>query len=222
MALVHEGLVRVMKALTPIAKEGAAGVNYKFRSIDAVFNQLHVLLADNGLWLRPVVLDDWQINLIPGTKDRQQGQALFRVELFACAEDDSTHSLGIGLAQSHDYGDKAAYQAQQNAVKYILIEAFAIPTDEPDMDARESEAAPADYGTPPEPTRTDVEMSPGDWLKTSVEAFAKWTSDERNNAFKDAMASLEFLRVSSMTRAKEVFDKMAEAYYEDHPETGLF
>ena len=62
MALVHEGLVRVMKALTPIAKEGAAGVSYKFRSIDAVFNQLHVLLADNGLWLRPVVLDDWQIN----------------------------------------------------------------------------------------------------------------------------------------------------------------
>ena len=215
MALVHEGLVRVMKALTPIAKEGAAGVNYKFRSIDAVFNQIHVLLADNGLWLRPVVLDDWQINLIPGTKDRQQGQALFRVELFACAEDESTHSLGIGLAQSHDYGDKAAYQAQQNAVKYILIEAFAIPTDEPDMDARESEAMPA-------PTRTDVEVSPGDWLKTSVEAFAKWTSDERNNAYKDAMSSVEWVRVSSMDRAKEVFDVMAEAYYEDHPETGLF
>ncbi len=213
MAVVHEGLVRVMKALTPIAKEAAAGVNYKFRSIDAVFNQLHVLLADSGLWLRPVVLDDWQINLIPGTKDRQQGQALFRVELFACAEDASTHSLGIGLAQSHDYGDKAAYQAQQNAVKYILIEAFAIPTDEPDMDARESDMAA---------TRTDVEVSPGDWLKTSVEVFAKWTSDERNNAFTDAMSSVEWVRVSSMDRAKEVFDLMAEAYYEDHPETGLF
>ena len=202
----------MMKALTPIAKESSAGVSYKFRSIDAVFNQLHVLLADNGLWLRPVVLDDWQINLIPGTKDRQQGQALFRVELFACAEDESTHSLGIGLAQSHDYGDKAAYQAQQNAVKYILIEAFAIPTDDPDMDAREAEP----------PTRTDVEVSPGDWLKTSVEAFAKWTSDERNNAYKDAMSSVEWVRVSSMDRAKEVFDLMAEAYYEDHPETGLF
>ncbi len=215
MALVHEGLVRVMKALTPIAKEGAAGVNYKFRSIDAVFNQIHVLLADNGLWLRPVVLDDWQINLIPGTKDRQQGQALFRVELFACAEDESTHSLGIGLAQSHDYGDKAAYQAQQNAVKYVLIEAFAIPTDEPDMDARESEAMSA-------PTRVDVEVSPGDWLKTSVEAFAKWTSEERNNAYKDAMSSVEWVRVSSMDRAKEVFDKMSESYYADHPDTGLF
>ncbi len=74
----------------------------------------------------------------------------------------------------------------------------------------------------PAPTRTDVEVSPGDWLKTSVEAFTKWTSDERNNAYKDAMNSVEWVRVSSMDRAKEVFNVMSEAYYEDHPETGLF
>ncbi len=79
---------------------------------------------------------------------------------------------------------------------------------------------PDGYGTPEPPS--DVGWSPGDWLRTSVEAFAKWTSDERNNAYKDAMEVLEFQRVSSMDRAKEVFERMAEAYYEDHPETGLF
>ena len=74
----------------------------------------------------------------------------------------------------------------------------------------------------PEPTRTDVEVSPGDWLKTSVEAFAKWGSEEKNNAFTDAMGVLEFQRVSSMDRAQKVFISMSDAYYEDHPETGLF
>ncbi len=75
---------------------------------------------------------------------------------------------------------------------------------------------------PPTPERTDVEVSPGDWLKTSVEAFTKWSSDEKNNAYKDAMSAVEWVRVSSMERAVIVFEAMAEGYYEDHPETGLF
>ena len=52
-------------------------------------------------------------------------------------------TIGPGMAQSHDYGDKAVYQGQQNALKYLLLEAFCIPTAEQDMDAREPDASPA-------------------------------------------------------------------------------
>src|SRR5690606_24680661 len=75
--------------------------------------------------------------------NRQQTQALFRVCVDVYAADGSSVTLGPGLAQSHDYGDKAVYQAQQNAIKYVLLEAFCIPTSEQDMDAREADAVPA-------------------------------------------------------------------------------
>lgn len=128
-----------MSALNYIPKQRSAGVNYEFRGIDAVFNHLHHLLAEEGLYLSPEVLDDWKVVPIPGTKDRTQYQALFRVRVDVEAADGSRTTLGVGLCQSHDYGDKAVYQAQQNGVKYVLLEAFAIPTAEQDMDARHAD-----------------------------------------------------------------------------------
>lgn len=110
---------------------------------------------------------------------------------------------------------RSAGSAITYARRYALCAALGIsPDDDDDGEAaREPESAP---------TRTDVEVSPSDWLKTSVEALSKWNSDEKNAAFKDAMTAFSFQRVSSMDRAKEVFEKMANEYYEDHPETGLF
>lgn len=157
---VHEGMAQVMKAVGHIAKSRSQGVSYEFRSIDDVMNHLHGPLADAGLFLAPRVLDDWQANQIPGTKDRVQTQMLFRVCVDVYASDGSMVTLGPGLAQSHDYGDKAAYQAQQNAIKYLLLEAFAIPTAEADMDARSPDPVPAD------PTnrlkKLSVELAQGD------------------------------------------------------------
>jgi hypothetical protein len=135
--------------LSYIPKGRSKGVTYEFRGIDAVMNHLHPVLATHGLYLSPRVLDDWQVNLIPGSPDskgnaRQQSQALFRVAVDVYGADGSSVTLGPGLAQSHDYGDKAVYQAQQNAIKYVLLEAFCIPTAEPDMDGREADPVAVD------------------------------------------------------------------------------
>lgn len=86
--------------------------------------------------------------MIPGTKDhkgndREQVQAVFRIAVDVVAFDGSSIEVGTGLAQSHDYGDKAVYQAQQNAFKYVLIESLLIPTGEQDMDGREADEVPA-------------------------------------------------------------------------------
>lgn len=139
---VHQRMAAVVQALTYIPKQRSEGVSYEFRGIDAVMGALHGPLADNGLYLSPRVLDDWQVNPIPGTNNRTQYQTLFRVCVDVYAEDGSHVTLGPGLAQSHDYGDKAAYQAQQNAIKYLLLEAFCIPTSEQDMDARSPDPSP--------------------------------------------------------------------------------
>lgn len=75
---------------------------------------------------------------------------------------------------------------------------------------------------PTEMTRTDVEVTPGDWLKTSVEVFGLWTPDEKREAYTAAMTGLEFKKLSSMKRAKQVFDAMSEGYYRDRPEASPF
>jgi hypothetical protein len=140
---VYEGMAQVIAELDYIPKGRSSGVSYEFRGIDAVMNHLHGPLARAGLFLAPRVLDDWQVNMIPGTNNRQQAQALFRVAVEVFASDGTSVTLGPGLAQSHDYGDKAVYQAQQNAIKYLLLEAFCIPTAEQDMDGREAEPVPS-------------------------------------------------------------------------------
>lgn len=139
---VYQRMAAVTAALTYIPKERSQGVSYEFRGIDAVMNVLHEPLSEHGLFLSPRVLDDWQVNMIPGKDNKQQGQALFRVCVDVYAPDGSWVTLGPGLAQSHDYGDKAVYQAQQNAIKYLLLEAFCIPTAEQDMDGRHPDEVP--------------------------------------------------------------------------------
>ncbi|MCA1781882.1 MAG: ERF family protein [Intrasporangiaceae bacterium] len=150
---VYDRMAAALAELAYIPKGRSKGVTYEFRGIDAVMNVLHPVLSNNGLFLSPRVLDDWQVNLIPGTPDskgnpRQQSQALFRVCVDVYAPDGSMVTLGPGLAQSHDYGDKAVYQAQQNAIKYVLLEAFCIPTEEQDMDARQAGDVPTAAPTP--------------------------------------------------------------------------
>lgn len=146
-SLVHQQMVKVMKAVTPIAKESSQGVKYKFRSIDQLFDVVHAIFAEHGLFLSPRVLDDWSVIPIPGTPDhkgnpRTQYQATFRLCVDVYAEDGSMVTLGPGLAQAHDYGDKSVYQGQQNSFKYVLIEALTIPTGEQDMDGREPDPVP--------------------------------------------------------------------------------
>jgi ERF superfamily len=181
MSGVHEAMAKTMVAVSSIKKTSSSGVNYKFRSVEDVMNALHGPLSANGLFLSVKVLDDWQLNPIPGAPDnkgnpRTQFQASFRVQLEVWHKSGEMVTLGPGLAQSHDYGDKAVYQAQQNAIKYLLLTAFAIPTEEQDMDAR----VPDDAVSPP-----DQDWKKWVWEESAV--LKDWTEDERKAAAKAAM-----------------------------------
>ena len=196
---VHEAMAKVTKEVSSIAKKESQGVNYKFRGIDDVMNALHKPLADNDLFLSTRVLDDWQLNMIPGTNNRTQSQALFRVCVDVIHKDGSTVSLGPGLAQSHDYGDKAVYQASQNAIKYLLLNAFSIPTGDVDMDSIQADPVPA-------------QPDPADWLKDNVESFTDWSEEQRRDAYKEVMAEKGFATPLSLPDAKKVFAAMGELY----------
>lgn len=218
MSGVHEGMAAVMTAVSYIAKESSTGVNYQFRSIDAVMNALHGPLADAGLFLSPRVLDDWQLNPIPGSPDnrgnpRTQFQASFRICVDVYAADGSMVTLGPGLAQSHDYGDKAVYQAQQNAIKYLLLEAFAIPTAEMDMDAREADDAVHVQESEVQ-VNPDVQWKRWVWDESAV--FKAWSENERKTEAKLAMERLGVTELLTQPEAQHVLDDM-RAVYESRP-----
>jgi len=140
---VYQRMADAIADLTYIPKAKGEGVSYAFRSIDAAMNALHPVLARHGLFNSGAqVLDDWALNPIPGTNNRTQHQAVFRITVTMYGANGDSVTLGPGLAQSHDYSDKAVYQAQQNAWKYLVLEAFSIPTEEPDMDGRDADSVP--------------------------------------------------------------------------------
>lgn len=99
------------------------------------------------------------------------------------------------------------------ARRYGLCAALGIsPEDDDDAEAAVQQ----------EPTREDVEVTPGDWLKVQVEVFGLWTPEQKRDAYSEAMKALEYERLSSLGRAKKVRDRMADAYYVNNPEAGLF
>jgi hypothetical protein len=210
---VFAGMAEVTRAVSYIAKKRSQGVSYEFRGIDDVMNHLHGPLADNGLFLSPRVLDDWQVNMIPGSPDnkgnpRAQAQALFRICIDVYAEDGSMVTLGPGLAQSHDYGDKAVYQAQQNAIKYLLLEAFAIPTAEVDMDART-----------PDPVSDEPPMFElGAWAKNAVAMFKEWEKPRQEKEWVEAIGDvLGGRQPANADEGRQVVEAMSKLYYVEHP-----
>ena len=200
-----EAFTKAQAELPSIAKQHEATIgtsySYKYADLNDVLEAVRPVLNKHGLSIaQSTVSEEGQIGVVTRIYHTSGHVETFGPLLLPAGGD--ARSAGSAITYARRYG---------------LCAALGISPDDDD----DGEAAQV-----PEPkegvTRTDVEVTPGDWLKTSVEVFGKWNSDEKNNAFKDAMTSLEFQRVSSMDRATEVFEKMAESYYEDHPETGLF
>ena len=186
---VHARMAAVVADLDFIPKGRSQGVSYEFRSIDALMNKLHGPLAAHGLYLSPQVLDDWRVDGIPGSKNRTQYQAVFRVQVTVYAADGSSTVLGPGLAQSHDYGDKAVYQAQQNAIKYLLLESFCIPVDEPDMAGRQPDESPA-----VEPAHvTAAEDALDEWAQQAPDFYAAEVAHKRDKLIEYASQGPDYL-----------------------------
>jgi hypothetical protein len=133
---VYKAINAVQTALAKvgIAKDSRNQVqNFNFRGIDAVYNTMAPMLAENGLCILPRMLSrtcEERVNA--------KGTALFYVTVEAefdlvSAEDGSKHTIKT-FGEAMDSGDKATNKAMSAAYKYACFQAFAIPT-EGDNDA---------------------------------------------------------------------------------------
>ena len=102
--------------------------NYKFRGIDDMYNALHVLFAKYQVFITSNVLkiEREERTSIKGTN---LIYTVIQIEFnFITIDGSSVSSIMIGEAM--DSGDKSANKAMSTALKYALMQAFLIPTDD--------------------------------------------------------------------------------------------
>lgn len=164
---IYKAIPTAMAEIEAISKDRMnAQQGFKFRGIDDVYNALHSILAKNGLFTVPEILE-----MSSSERESRNGGTLFlekyKIKYTFYADDGSSIYAvvsGIGM----DSGDKAGNKAMAIAHKYALLQVFSIPTeDDKDPDSQTHDVkppvahreAPTSPAAPRPPTHTTPAQS---------------------------------------------------------------
>lgn len=175
---VYQAINKVQAALSKvgISKDSRNQVqNFNFRGIDAVYNTISPLLAENGLCILPRML-----SRSCEERTNTKGTALFYVTVEAefdlvSSEDGSKHTIKT-FGEAMDSGDKATNKAMSAAYKYACFQAFAIPTEgdnDPDAHVHEVKSKRLDDQAVADNLAKIAESASMDDLKTAHAAAYK-------------------------------------------------
>ena len=139
---VHEAIAAVMQDVNAVAKSDRnTHQNFNFRGIDAVLNAVGPALRKHGVVVLPHV-ESWTFEPVEvGAKRTPMGHALVHVT-YTFVGPEGDHVACAVLGEAMDSGDKAVPKAMSVAFRTALLQALALPTDEPDPDASTYERAP--------------------------------------------------------------------------------
>ena len=139
---IYPAMVAIMSSITALEKSRQnQSQGYRFRGIDDVYNMLHEIMADNGVFCLPTVVADRHEE-----RTNQKGTCLiYRIVTmrytFVASDGSSVEATAIG--EGMDSGDKATNKAMSAAQKYALLQSFLIPTeDEKDSENDSPKVAP--------------------------------------------------------------------------------
>lgn len=126
--LIYAAMVKAMASIGHIGKSRKnTQQNYSFRGIDDLYNAVHPALVEAQIFICPSVT-----NRDHAERESKQGGVLFYETLtvdhrFYAVDGSFVTVTTMGSAM--DSGDKAVNKAMSAAMKYALLEAFAIPTE---------------------------------------------------------------------------------------------
>lgn len=114
-------------AKTHDTKSNNASFQYKFRSIEDMYNVITPLLVDSGVILIPYLVNGRMTKHTSKKGDVSFKTVVVMRYTLYCTEDGSfIESCMVG--ESNDSGDKSSTKAQSVAQKAFFIQTFAIPT----------------------------------------------------------------------------------------------
>jgi len=127
--LIFPKMIAIMRGVGKIAKDREnPSLKYAFRGIDDVYNELHDVLAKEGVITIPEVLEERAEER--GKEEKPVIYRILKIRYRFCAEDGS-YVETIVIGEGMDWGDKAANKAMSVAHKYALLQTFCIPTSDP-------------------------------------------------------------------------------------------
>lgn len=148
--MIHEAMLKVMKGIEAISKSKRnSEQGYNFRGIDDVYNELHSLMCDAGIFTTSEVLDSTSTERATRNGGLLQVRQIKLRYYFRAADGSSVSTEVIG--EGMDSSDKASNKALAVAHKYALMQAFLIPTNDdkdPEKDSPEPVKAPEKKAQP--------------------------------------------------------------------------
>ena len=137
---INSLLPKVILSVSAVGKDhqaSGAGMNYKFRSIDDVYNAVNKALGENGICILPKyevitneVVEKKSKDQYGKEKTTNQRNVLLSACYIFTAPDGSCVHTGPFFGEATDYSDKAFNKAMSQAYKYCLFQTLIIPTEE--------------------------------------------------------------------------------------------
>lgn len=147
MTTIYAALAAVMSDVDHVAKRDVnQHQRFNFRGIDSVVNAVGPALRKHQVIVVPRVLaTDYET--VATTTGKPSTACRVSVEYTFYGPDGDSIPCSVA-AEAWDAGDKAAPKAMSVAFRTALLQALALPTDEPDPDSQTYERAPQTQPAP--------------------------------------------------------------------------
>lgn len=131
---IYAALAKVMADCDHVAKRDRNDhQKFMFRGIDAVLNAVGPVLRKHSVIVTP---DIESVTYMPVTTTNNKSATACRVVVAYSFHAVDGSSLSVKVAgEAWDHGDKATPKAMSVAFRTALLQALALPTDEPDPDS---------------------------------------------------------------------------------------
>ena len=210
---MSEGLI-YRKMANVYAKIEAIGKNqtnkeqkYVFRGIDDVYNALHKIFAEEGIFVAPEKLSAERTEVT--SKSGTTGYRTISTIKFTFFAEDGSNIPVTADGESIDYGDKSTSKSQSMAIKYALLQTFMIPTEDtedgdktsPEAGKTKSNVTPAVLQEEPKKNAAgEIELKKGD-QKDFLNRISKCKSEDHLTAYYKMRA--KFIWTAEEIKAQE-------------------
>lgn len=195
---IAQAMGAIMKEVGAIAKKDKnTSQGFNFRGIDSVVNAVSPALQKHGVIVVPTVEDYEYATVEIGRNRTAMGHVKVKVTYtFIGANGDSIKATVVGEAM--DSGDKATAKAMSVAFRTALLQALALPTDEPDPDSQSYERSSANDVIPPsavlmkisQSTQIDALAEIGQYITANKDGYNAGLLEQFRIAFKEQQTKL--------------------------------
>jgi hypothetical protein len=208
---IYGKMVAIMRAVGAIGKDrqcSAPGANFAFRGIDQVYNALHPIMCEHGVFMLPERITKERSERL-SNNGKPMAFTTLHMRYWFVAEDGSRVFCEVE-GEGMDNSDKSSNKAMSVAHKYAIVQTFCIPTEDmvdPDADKPELGGQPVNPNAITTAERDELLK----WIKDSgavVEDFCKHWKIEAvpDIAPKDYATALNMLK----TRKRKLAEKAAK------------